>query len=334
MKSYYLLIISFTSAGNLLCMDTSIKELNQKPLLAQNQSVQTQKEMLFKAVINGDTVYLQALIDKNTLLEATDEYGLSPLHIAALFGYCDVIKILINKNASVAVTSPGGLSPLHIASDYNNTQAMEILIASNANIESIVAHGQTALHKAAQKGYLESIKLLISHGANIRAINHNKETPLLMAVIENKTKCWHMLIHYSFTLFPRNITITNEYRRRCKAALLCLSKIPIPEDKYHKILLNQPLLYEVANILIDELQRGFPIKAFSLLHYEEVKKTAALLILDALDEHFTLTYVKLEKEHILKQFFALKNRHQNILPLIRNGIDSQATHLKVEHHEN
>lgn len=47
--------------------------------------------------------------------DVRDEYGQTPLHIAALHGHCDVVSRLLSEKANINAQDRNGWTPLHCA---------------------------------------------------------------------------------------------------------------------------------------------------------------------------------------------------------------------------
>jgi ankyrin repeat protein len=106
-----------------------------------------------------------------------------PIHQAA--GNCDleiVAAILSTNRAALNAREDGGRGPLHVASARCCTNVMDFLINSGASIALKGNTGETPLHVAAQEGCLGGVQLLVAKGANINARDNQGHTPLKRAV--------------------------------------------------------------------------------------------------------------------------------------------------------
>lgn len=133
---------------------------------------------------------IQAMIkDSPDLINARDQTGLTPLHLATRNGQVVVAKFLIASRADVNARNSGsagaGDTPLHLAAARGYKSLVELLLASGADVNANATqggNGNTPLHLAAEKGFRSVIEVLLANKADINARNGYGETPLHHAV--------------------------------------------------------------------------------------------------------------------------------------------------------
>jgi ankyrin repeat protein len=133
---------------------------------------------------------IQAMIkDSPDLINARDNTGLTPLHLATSRGQVVVARFLIANRADVNARNSGsagsGETPLHLAAAQGHKSLVELLLASGADVNANATQtgkGNTPLHRAAEKGYRSVIEVLLANKADINARDGNGETPLYRAV--------------------------------------------------------------------------------------------------------------------------------------------------------
>ena len=139
------------------------------------------------AVVNGYKEIIELLIEKGADVNAEDDDGNSPLHMAyrgeinelmVVNGCKEIFELLIEKGADVNAKDDNGCSPLHTA--YTKEIA-ELFIANGADVEAKDYYGNTPLHFA-NSG--EIAELLIDNGAGVNAKNSDDCTPLDLALEE------------------------------------------------------------------------------------------------------------------------------------------------------
>lgn len=99
-------------------------------------------------------------------VDATDDSGMTALHLAARQGNRNGIEELIQANADVNVSDQDGVSALDLSAYNGHIECTELLLKSGANVNAIDKHGVTALHGAAVNGHFEVITMLLDHGAD------------------------------------------------------------------------------------------------------------------------------------------------------------------------
>ena len=148
-----------------------IHELKQ----SVNDQVKNPNIDLLLQILDGHS---KANVDE--IVKTRDNRQLSLLHVAAIVGNADVIKVLINQyQAKINILNTSGNTPLHLASSQGRYEAVNILAHNpHANLEAMNQSGSTALRKAIEKRHSQITELLLSQGANIYVFNQNeKEQP-------------------------------------------------------------------------------------------------------------------------------------------------------------
>jgi hypothetical protein len=97
------------------------------------------------------------LLKKGADIEARDEKGMTPLHIALMVGHTEMVKFLLEKGADVNARDDNGWTPLHWA-------------VSGLGVAVGDQFGKT------------NLKLLLGYGANVNTRNNDGVTPFQNAV--------------------------------------------------------------------------------------------------------------------------------------------------------
>ncbi|WP_425385139.1 ankyrin repeat domain-containing protein [Wolbachia endosymbiont (group B) of Schoenobius gigantella] len=125
---------------------------------------QTQLDLdkkLLIAVKSGGLNKIIDLFNRGANINAENEYGKNPIHIAAESDYKNIIEFLLSKEGvGVNDTDEQGHTPLHWASWSGHLGMLEYLIGKGANINAKCKAGKTTLDIARDKGYNNIVEYL------------------------------------------------------------------------------------------------------------------------------------------------------------------------------
>ena len=135
----------------------------------------------------------------------TQNVKVMPLHFAAGYGHTKIALFLIREKANVNAQDENGATPVHIAAEEGKTKTIRAIMNSSlvmcGNIKS--KDGRIALHLAAEFGQTETALLLINAGGNINAKENNGWTPLYLAIWKGQTETALALIEAGADLHIR-----------------------------------------------------------------------------------------------------------------------------------
>ncbi|GAB4820862.1 hypothetical protein N2152v2_007908 [Parachlorella kessleri] len=136
---------------------------------------------IHRAAEEGDTAALPALLD--ALSVSVDTLGPdsdTALHLAALYGHADCVRLLLDHGATASVRDEDGGVALHdaAAGGYTNICLM-LLDADAACVNMRDDEGDTPLHNAARGGHEEVARLLVARGADA-TLKNEEALALLM----------------------------------------------------------------------------------------------------------------------------------------------------------
>lgn len=122
---------------------------------------------LSEAVKNGNVGVVELLLAQDpSLVTATNDVGMTCLHLAAAHGHHPLVKMLPEK-IDVGVRDSHGCTPLHVAAFNGRTDAIPILLVKGADPNQRSNAQLTPMHLAAQ--------------------NNEGHTPLESAIFKGKT---------------------------------------------------------------------------------------------------------------------------------------------------
>ncbi|KPK82640.1 MAG: hypothetical protein AMS27_14435, partial [Bacteroides sp. SM23_62_1] len=85
------------------------------------------------AALLGDIKAISQHIKAGSDLDEKDEYGSTPLIIAATFGKTEVAEALIGAGADMSCRNNDGSTPLHIAAFFCRTEIVKMLLDNGAD---------------------------------------------------------------------------------------------------------------------------------------------------------------------------------------------------------
>ena len=100
---------------------------------------------LHLAALQGRVDAIKLHIKAGTDLNEKDEYGSSPLIAAITFGQTEASKVLIEAGADMTITNNDGSTPLHIAAFFCHTEIVGVLLDNGAEKNLRSNAGLTAL---------------------------------------------------------------------------------------------------------------------------------------------------------------------------------------------
>jgi len=126
-------------------------------------------------------------LDEGVDINAVDEEGNTPTHLAARNPDISLIQELLERGAEVNAMSNLGQSPLHEAAIHGQLDAVSLLLQQKADVDLASSAGMTALHYVAQNGQVgrqeEIAVTLLESRADVNALNKEggNSTPFSLA---------------------------------------------------------------------------------------------------------------------------------------------------------
>ncbi|NXQ81286.1 ASB3 protein, partial [Nyctibius grandis] len=132
-----------------------------------NEATTEATTALFLAVENGHADIVKFLLQHGANVEGPHSWsGWNSLHQAAFQGFTEIMKILLEKGASKECKDDFGITPLFVAAQYGKLESLRLLVSHGADVNCQAKDGATPLLIAAQEGHVECVELLLSNGAN------------------------------------------------------------------------------------------------------------------------------------------------------------------------
>ncbi|CAK4188190.1 hypothetical protein Ae201684P_005385 [Aphanomyces euteiches] len=137
---------------------------------------------LHLAVSVENTNVIRALHEHNAMIDVMDDFGQTPLLMAALINHVPSIQALLEFGADPGCQNKEGYTPLHYLASYcTSTETFEMLLACDVDVNCKTEMGNAPLHFAAMKGNEVAAKILVQHGADISLLNEDKRSVVFLA---------------------------------------------------------------------------------------------------------------------------------------------------------
>ncbi len=148
---------------------------------------------LILAAFNGHTECVKLLLTAPGIdVNKVNQYGDSPLCLAAFKGHTECVKLLLDApGIDVNLANQDDDSPLCLAAENGHTECVKLLLdASDINLTAY-----TPLHFAVMTNdSAELHKLITSHKWDINQADHRGDTPLIWTAIAGHTECMKLLL--------------------------------------------------------------------------------------------------------------------------------------------
>lgn len=124
---------------------------------------------------------IDLLVKRKVPVDAKNESGLTPLHIACINDNVAAISSFLKNGADINKTEINGCTPLVIACANGNICSVETLLKSGADVTREDFKGADAIISAIGNEHRDIISLLVKYGADIHTARSNGLSPLQFA---------------------------------------------------------------------------------------------------------------------------------------------------------
>ena len=123
-----------------------------------------------------------------------------PLHVAAMAGQVQSVRLLLDAGAAVDAPGPG--TPLLLAAGSGHLEVVKLLVERGADVNAADDHGGTAVAAAAQGGHQEIVRYLSGRGAALAS--EADGNALIVAAQAGKIDTVRMLLDKGMDVDARN----------------------------------------------------------------------------------------------------------------------------------
>jgi ankyrin repeat protein len=131
--------------------------------------------LMLNAAAVGDVVTIRRLVAEGADVNVPGDRA---LHVAALNGHVDAVRVLMELGADKEASAADGGRPLHMAAQHGHVAVVKTLVELGADKEASTGNGAKPLHAAAYAGQVAVVKALVELGADKEASGANGDTPL------------------------------------------------------------------------------------------------------------------------------------------------------------
>ncbi|CAL4060386.1 unnamed protein product, partial [Meganyctiphanes norvegica] len=186
--------------------DSIVRVLVESGAEVNAEDVYGQTPLHFAAMRGNEAAALDLLSYPQVNIEANDRQAMTPLSVAATFGYTDIARRLINSGAQLLAMDESAQIPLHRAAMEGNLEIVELLLqaAVRKGDENTVhrmvraqdSDRQTPLHQAVENGHHKVASRLLRAGADVNAVQDTLATSLHAAAVVGDEELIKLLIQY------------------------------------------------------------------------------------------------------------------------------------------
>ncbi|NXT78852.1 ASB3 protein, partial [Zapornia atra] len=156
---------------------------------------------LHQASFQECTEIMKILLEKGASKECKDDFGITPLFVAAQYGKLESLRLLVSYGAAVNCQANDRATPLLIAAQEGHTECVALLLSSGAdpNLYCNEDNWQLPIHAAAEMGHAKILELLIPITDRICDKGKGKVSPVYSAVYGGNKDCLEMLLKEGYS---------------------------------------------------------------------------------------------------------------------------------------
>ena len=126
------------------CNETKTESTENDTSSVEQTTVKAPKVDIHTATFFANHEAVKQHIAFGTDLNQKDQYGSTPLNIAATFGRPEIAKSLIDAGANMTLKNAEGSTPLHVAAFFCRTDIVKAMIDKGVDKSILNAYGSTA----------------------------------------------------------------------------------------------------------------------------------------------------------------------------------------------
>ncbi|XP_078261911.1 ankyrin repeat and SOCS box protein 3 [Rhinoraja longicauda] len=306
--------------------------------------------VVHQAAYQGHLDVLKFLLEKGADKESKDDYGITPLFLAAQYGKLESLRTLIQYGSNVNCQAYDKATPLFIAAQEGHVECVEVLLSHgvNANLYCNEDDWQLPIHAAAQMGRVKVLEFLIPITDRICDKGTDKMSPVYSAVYGGQQECLKMLLQSGYSpdaqecpLYECLSPLCMAFSRRFFAIIYILLKAGAVITGLHY---SYCLQYQCFHLLRFLLEQGYSLPSgahlagivkYGLLSEQQFKQWLPHLLLAGLDPLDLLTEAWLNTAGDRMLHFVLEFTNWKRLPLAVDPIlfcrNASSTCIEQQH---
>lgn len=146
----------------------------------------------------------QILIESGADINLEDHYGETPLSVAVAVGNKEMLGVLLEHHVKIPVRGDKGREILHRAASHGLKEIVDVMMDRGSDISTKNNDGGTLLHSAASGGLAELAESLIEHGLDVHELDRYGLSPLHRAASEGHQNVIEVLLARGADLDLRN----------------------------------------------------------------------------------------------------------------------------------
>nr|XP_013805316.1 PREDICTED: ankyrin repeat and SOCS box protein 3 isoform X2 [Apteryx mantelli mantelli] len=156
---------------------------------------------LHQASFQGYTEIIKILLEQGANKECEDDFGITPLFVAAQYGKLESLRILVSYGANINCQAKDRATPLLIAVQEGHAKCVELLLSEGAdpNLYCNEEEWQLPIHAAAEMGHKNILELLIPLTDRICDRGKDKVSPVYSAIYGGNKECLEMLLQQGYS---------------------------------------------------------------------------------------------------------------------------------------
>lgn len=153
-------------------------ELDKMNQAGADAAIQQATQGLLEDLKKGDFSRLARHLAAGADVNGRDQFGNSPILLAATFGDVNAVNLLVSHGSKVDEPNDRQETPLMWAAARGHMAIVRVLVDKGAVVKSLNKLGQSALHLASGGDKVEMVEYLLSKGAEVNLKSKLDKTPL------------------------------------------------------------------------------------------------------------------------------------------------------------